>query len=152
MAPKVCSTRECADADEDTALALLFAARQWGEAPYRTAALELLSGFWTQGTATVAGQRVVVGGPWAQVDHAVAGAAVINPSYFAPYAYRIFAEVDPTHPWSDLVDSSYNLLARTQETPALGGSAGIPNWMLLDAATGGSPACRWRCWSVAVRL
>ncbi len=57
----------------------------------------------------------------------------INPSYFAPYAFRLFAQVDPTHDWLSLVNSSYEIL---QQAARLS-SVGLPNdWVVLDLKTG----------------
>lgn len=123
------------DADQDTALALLFAARRWAEPGYEAEARAMLADLWERETAVVAGQRVVVAGDWARGDDGAA--PVINPSYLAPYAYRIFAEVDPARPWATLVDSSYDLLERIADSPELGGTAGFaPNWAAIDPHTG----------------
>lgn len=126
------------DADEDTALALLFAAKQWNDASYESDAQTILNGIWTQETTLVAGRPVLVAGDWARGDSSIGlPDPVINPSYFAPYEYRIFASADPSHPWSDLVDSSYDVLASIRSTPGFGGDAGlVPNWVELDSATG----------------
>jgi endoglucanase len=56
----------------------------------------------------------------------------LNPSYFAPYAFRLFAQVDPANDWMGLVNSSYNVL----EQAAKLSKVGLPNdWMLLDLST-----------------
>ena len=34
----------------------------------------------------------------------------IHVAYLAPYAYQVFAEVDPAHPWTELVRGSYEIL------------------------------------------
>ena len=34
----------------------------------------------------------------------------INPSYFSPYAYRVFKDADPEHDWYSLLDSGYDIL------------------------------------------
>lgn len=123
------------DADQDIALALLFAARRWNEPAYQQEALELLRGIWEWQTAVIAGQRVLVAGNWARGS--ADEAAVVNPSYLAPYAYRIFAAADPERPWMELVDSSYALLAQIRADPRFGGAVGLaPNWLALDVASG----------------
>jgi endoglucanase len=62
----------------------------------------------------------------------------MNPSYFAPYAYREFAKVDTTHDWNALIDSSYDFLNKTLDAPLdKGSSAGLPpDWVLMDRTTG----------------
>jgi len=44
----------------------------------------------------------------------------LNPSYFAPYAFRIFASVDPERDWLSLVESSYRVLEGSSELSAQG--------------------------------
>jgi endoglucanase len=136
--PGVLDANAAADADQDVALALLFAARTWGEPRYQRDAALLLNAIWEQETAVVGGRRLLVAGNWARGDGTEGiDQAVVNPSYLAPYAYRIFAQADPAHDWAALVDSSYDLLARIRARPELGGAAGVvPNWLLLDPATG----------------
>jgi hypothetical protein len=57
----------------------------------------------------------------------------VNPSYYAPYAYRYFARHDPSHDWRQLVDTSYFLLERN----AVLTTTHLPSdWLLLDTATG----------------
>ena len=58
----------------------------------------------------------------------------VNPSYVAPYAYRIFAEVDTQHDWNSLVDSSYEILRECSESSFdLNSSANIPpDWCATD--------------------
>lgn len=122
-----------ADGDVDAALALLFASRAWSDPSYASDARALLGGIWDGLTTAVAGERVLVAGDWAQGDRR----PVINPSYFAPYAFRIFAEADPQHPWQELVDSSYGILGRWAAGDDLGAPVGaIPNWFAIDRGTG----------------
>lgn len=121
------------DADEDIALALLFAAREWSSG-YRPAALALLSRVWDEDVATVAGQPYLAAGNWAP---GAAGGPVLNPSYFAPYEYRIFAQEDHAHPWGELVDTSYKALQACSDSPLDSGAGRLPpNWCALDIATG----------------
>jgi endoglucanase len=121
-----------ADADQDAALALLFAAQQWDDATYREDAQAILDSIWSHLTQEVAGQRMLIASDWAGGDR-----PVVNPSYLAPYAYRIFAEADPTHGWSELIDSSYALFAKLASSQATGGTEGlVPNWVVVDAKTG----------------
>ncbi|MHB8719627.1 MAG: glycosyl hydrolase family 8 [Candidatus Dormibacteria bacterium] len=114
------------DADSDIALALLLGSRRFGDAAYGTAALRVLDGMWSSDVADVAGMHVLTAGSWGPGSSPVA----VDPSYFAPYAYRIFAAADPAHPWGDLVDSSYTVLQRCTAAP-LGSGHGVglpPNW------------------------
>ena len=126
------------DGDQDVALALLFASQVWDDPTYQQQALEILDSIWERNTVELGGQRVVVAGNWATGDGTGGfNDAVVNPSYFAPYAYRVFAEADPAHPWMQIVDSSYNVIQKIQESPELGGTVGIiPDWVVVEAETG----------------
>lgn len=123
------------DAEQDAALALLFAFKRWGDPRYQQEAINILNGIWEQTTTEIGGRRVLVAGSWARGE--AGNDAVVNPSYFAPYAYRIFAEADPRHSWLDLVDSSYAILAQVRADARFGGPAGMaPNWLAIDPASG----------------
>jgi len=122
-----------ADADQDIALALLFASKRWEIDEYRQAAERIIDGIWRDLTTVVGGERYLVAGQWA----ATTKAPVVNPSYLAPYAYRIFADADPTHPWDEVVDSSYRVLEAIAASPELGSEIGAPpNWVAIDRTTG----------------
>ena len=121
------------DAEVDAALALLFASRVWGEPAYERQAQELLDGIWDQLLIDIDGARVLVAGDWAVGD----ARPVINPSYFAPYAFRIFADAQPQHDWMALVDSSYDILEAWAADDDLGAPVGaLPNWLAIDARSG----------------
>ncbi|MFI5267726.1 MAG: glycosyl hydrolase family 8 [Chloroflexota bacterium] len=123
-----------ADADTDTALALLMAGKRWNDPSLAEAGSRMVSSIWTNEVTTVGDTSYLTGGNWAPAD-AVIG---INPSYFAPYAYRVFAQADPSHGWMKLVDSGYRVLFDSSSA-SLGyaQSAGLPpNWVGLDKASG----------------
>ncbi len=130
------------DADTDAALALLFASKKFDDGRYEEEALRILDDVWEEETvSTIAGyDRVLVAGDWARGD-GTTSRPVVNPSYLSPYAYKIFAEADPSHDWDALVDSSYEILQDAQDNPALGGEAGVvPNWLAIDPETGATEA------------
>ena len=121
------------DADQDIALALLFASKRWEAPDYERSAAPIIDAIWRDLTAVVNDQRYVVAGQWA----AAADAPVINPSYLAPYAYRIFGDVDVDHDWEAVVDSSYDVLEAIAASPELGGAIGAPpNWVSIDRSSG----------------
>ena len=124
------------DADSDIALSLLFAAHRFGNAAYRSAAVTVLSGMWRHDVTSVNGMNVLTAGNWAAAQQSPG--PVINPSYLAPYAYRIFAREDTAHPWAGLIDSSYKLLdSCTAATLDGTRSAGLPpNWCAIERSTG----------------
>ncbi len=124
------------DANSDIALALLFAARRFDDPALHQQALTVLNALWQDDVTSIGGMNVLTAGNWA-ARQATPG-PVINPSYFAPYAYRTFAVEDPAHPWSSLVDSSYQLLDECSNA-VLDGTRAIglpPNWCAISRATG----------------
>lgn len=122
------------DADSDVALALILAAHRWQDEKYLNDAKPLLSDLWQKETATAAGKRYLIAGNWAQD----ANTLVINPSYFAPYAWRIFATVDKTHDWNSLIAPAYDLLQQAGQQPLDKDHAvGLPpDWVAVDRKTG----------------
>jgi endoglucanase len=91
---------------------------------------------WRSDVAVIDGMNVLAAGNWASTQPSPG--PVINPSYFAPYAYRSFAAADPGHSWMTLVDSSYTLLDRCTGATLDGTvSAGLPpNWCAISRSTG----------------
>lgn len=117
------------DADQDAALALLMAARSWGDEAYLERARGMLADLWEKGTRPAGRRRYLLGGD----TLCKGGSCRLNPSYYAPYAYRYFARFDPAHDWRQLVDTSYVLLERNTQLTA----TGLPSdWLLLDSAKG----------------
>ena len=112
------------DGDQDIALALLLGAARFQEAAYRDDAVTLLADLWAKDLADVAGLRIPVAGDWAPAVRDPG--APVNPSYFSPYAYRVFARADPRHDWNRVVDDSYTALAKCTVQ-------GLPsNWCAID--------------------
>lgn len=115
------------DSDQLMAYALLLAAGTWEEPAYREDAVALLHQIWERETREIAGQRVMLPGPWAVDQDTVQ----LNPSYFMPFAYRAFAEADPEHDWKALIGTSYDLIDRGITAYGL-----PPDWMWVNASTG----------------
>lgn len=126
---RVTDTAFASDADQDVALALLMASRTWGDEGYRERALAVLADLWDKGTVVAGGRRFLLGG-----DSLCQGRTCrLNPSYYAPYAYRYFARDDPSHDWRQLVDTTYFLLDRNS---ALTSTRLPSDWLTLDLASG----------------
>lgn len=124
-----------ANADTDAALALLFASRQWEDPQYEDEARNMIRGIWEKDTTLAGDRRIVAAGSWARSDGGEP--VMVNASYLAPYAYRIFGEVDPEHPWEDLIDSSYGLFDQAAVSSNPGNGTGLaPDWLAVDPATG----------------
>ncbi|MBX4198392.1 hypothetical protein KW782_03600 [Candidatus Parcubacteria bacterium] len=123
------------DADVDIALALVFASSRWNEDEYLGDAYVIIDKIWDEEVVTIGGK------PYLAANNLEKGAPtniVINPSYFAPYAYRLFSHLDPDHPWMQLVDTSYDVIDRSLDSNLnTSSSAGIPpDWIFMNKRTG----------------
>jgi endo-1,4-beta-D-glucanase Y len=131
-------TGPASDADQDIALLLIFADRLvkngiWQSytsekgANYETRARNLLN---TIRTTMVASNGALLPGNWGQNG-------IINPGYFAPAFYRVFAEFDSTNraSWNNLINGCYNHIAKSP-----GYSRGlVPDWFDFEGgSTGGA--------------
>lgn len=119
------------DASIDISLALIFATQRFNDPSYQEAALPILKDLWDQETGEYDNKRYLVAGNWARGKEEL----VINPSYFAPYAFRIFADVDKDHDWNQLVDTSYEILEKwTHKSDAQIWLT--PDWIVLNRNNG----------------
>lgn len=117
------------DADQDVALALIMASEIWKDERYKKDARAILADLWKLGTYEAQGRRFLLAG-----DTLCSGQVCkLNPSYYAPYAYRIFAAYDKGRNWQALVDSSYFVLAKAAEATR---TRLPPDWIFFDTATG----------------
>lgn len=120
------------DADQDIALMLLFADSlvkkgMWTahQSPkkvgYKARALRLLETLW--GSAVTGNYNLAPGAGWG-------GDGFVNPGYYSPASYKIFAMVDPDHDWNAVVDQCYAVLGRNP-----GAGLGMaPDWMVPDGS------------------
>jgi endoglucanase len=117
------------DAEGDAAFALLMAWKRWGDDVYLAQARLVLEALWAKGTVVAGGRRFLLAG-----DRLCEGSTCrVNPSYAAPYAYRVFARHDPARPWHELVESAYVLLETNADLTA----THLPSdWLLLDTKSG----------------
>lgn len=123
------------DADIDAITALILAARRWQRPDYLDLARLKLADLWVQSTLPLAaapgateGARYLLPGPLTAFQPEP-GTVYLNPSYLAPYAFRLFAQVDPERDWLALVESSYDVL----EQILVLSSPGLPgDWVRLD--------------------
>lgn len=114
------------DADSDIALALIFAYNRWRQNSYKDDALLIMKDIWDKEVAVVNGTPYLTAN---NVEKLTSQRMIINPSYFSPYAYRVFAKYDTAHDWMKLVDSSYAVL-ESAGTPL------PPDWVVIDKKTG----------------
>ncbi|SRR5579884_524617 len=122
------------DADTDMALALLLASRRWNDPVLLDAGQRMVKGIWEHDVASLQGGKYVTAGDWTSGQRVIA----INPSYLAPYAYRIFQAADSAHDWQAVIDTAYRTLAAVSAHPLdARAAAGLPpDWVGLDRTTG----------------
>lgn len=121
------------DADIDAITSLILASRRWNKPEYLKLARTKLRDLWQYSTIAVpGGKRYLLPGP-AEAFASSPSMIYLNPSYFAPYAFRLFAQVDPDHDWMSLVSSSYDALEKSSKVSAVGLPA---DWIALDTKTG----------------
>src|SRR5262249_30393857 len=99
---QILDPHSASDADTDIALALILASRRFSDPSYQQEALLILNSIRAQDVLQAGPRYIMTGGDWATSDPT----PTIHTAYLAPYAYRVFADVDKTHPWSALIDSS----------------------------------------------
>ena len=130
----VADAHTATDADTDTALALLMAGRRWSDQSLIDAGTSMVAALWQHDVAVVNGTPYLTAGDWAAAGDVIA----INPSYFSPYAYHVFAEVDPNDNWQGLIDAGYTTLFNAASaTLGKSRSDGLPpDWVGLDRTSG----------------
>lgn len=120
------------DADIDAITALILASRRWNCSEYLSLARLKLKDLWDHSTVTAPdGTRYLLPGP-AHAFRPEPNTIILNPSYMAPYAFRLFAQVNPRRDWMSLVESSYQVL----EGSTAVSSAHLPSdWISLNLET-----------------
>lgn len=93
------------DAGIEIAITLILASKIWEQESYLNDALAIMNDIWDKETIVIKGERILVAG----VNQKMGKNVEVNPSYFMPYGFKIFAEIDEQHNWQALVNSSYRL-------------------------------------------
>ena len=121
------------DADIDAVTALILAARRWNHSDYADLARLKLKDLWNLAIVKSSdGKPHLLPGP-ASVFQTQPNQIILNPSYLAPYAFRLFAQVDGDRDWMRLVDSSYQTI---EQSTAIS-EVGLPSdWIMLDFESG----------------
>lgn len=122
------------DADINIALALVLASGRWHNEDYLRSATAIIPAIWNEEVITVQSK------PYLTADNLEkrSDTPLLNPSYFSPAAYRIFASIDPDHAWIELADQSYaTLQAASQSRLGSPASANLPpDWVAINRQTG----------------
>jgi endo-1,4-beta-D-glucanase Y len=108
------------DADEDIAVALIFANKKWGKGQidYETEAKTYIDNLyqWTIEYDTfILKPGDVWGGTW-----------VTNPSYYAPAWYRIFADFTGNKDWITIANTCYDIVDQVKQYN--NGTGLVPDW------------------------
>ncbi|MBC7971149.1 MAG: glycosyl hydrolase, partial [Verrucomicrobia bacterium] len=98
---------------------------------YLSLAQTKLRDLWALSIIPVGNQRYLLPGPREAFQQPTK--LLLNPSYFSPAAFRLFAQVDRTHDWLSLVDSSYRVL---EDSASLSTLKLPSDWLALDTTTG----------------
>lgn len=115
------------DADQDIAYALLLAWEQWRDPQYLDYAKGLIDDLWRVNVSKINDRYYLNPGTWEGFHQA--DALTLDPSYFAPYVYRKFAEYDTTHDWRALAEDIYPVL---EACTALTENKLPPNWCSVN--------------------
>jgi endoglucanase len=119
------------DADQDIAGALLIAGKKWSNEEFTKEAGKIIDDIWKLDVVRIKGQPYLTAGPWASSLKNPR----LNPSYFAPYWYRVFSSVDkaPDHDWQGLVNTCYSVLGQVSALSLVKLPA---DWCNIDGTTG----------------
>lgn len=118
------------DADEDTALSLVLASREWNDQHYLDLAKPIINSIWSKEVVEINGRYYITASDSSKRPDGY----LVNPSYISPAAYRIFAQVDPSHPWGKLASDSYAFLNELATMP--GNTTHLPPNEVIVTPTG----------------
>lgn len=113
------------DADEDIAVALIFAHKQWGSngsINYANEARNLISNL----------ERYCLDGDILKPGDVWGGWSTVNPSYFAPAWYKIFAQFTGNSKWYSVADKCYEIIDNVHRRN--NGTGLVPDWCQGDGA------------------
>lgn len=122
---EILDANSASDADIDIAFALLQAYELYKDDYYLKESLPIIQAIWNKETRTVNGSLILMPG----VEQTLSEKIEINPSYFSPYAFKLFQKYDELHDWSLIVDSSYKYLEKSSKATKTGL---FPDWFLIQ--------------------
>jgi endoglucanase len=130
----VLDSNNATDGDIDTSFALAMASKKWGQERYLKLAQAIIADIYRTSVVGIGDLDYLRSSQKLEKDNKY----LINPSYFSPAQYRVFAQIDtdPTHNWKKLADDSYKILNKIPTTEAFKDSKLPPNWFLVDKLTG----------------
>lgn len=122
---RVLGENSATDAEEDIAMALLMAHKQWGstgDVPYLEEARGLIDRIMLHEVDREGGYILKPGDVWG-------GAEITNPSFFAPAYWRLFLAATGDRRWAKVLDANYDVVARILSRSSTGLS---PDWCDAD--------------------
>jgi endo-1,4-beta-D-glucanase Y len=115
--------------DEDIALSLLEAYKVWNQPSYLTEAKDIMNGIWNNDVKVIGNTPYYAAGNWADVNNEI----LINTPSLSPAAFKTFAQADPSHNWTGVVDSSYSLLNQCTVNSFGEGQGALPaTWCMVS--------------------
>ncbi len=138
------------DGDEDVAMALIQANAKWGG--YADAARTLITAIKTYETSQATSPIYLR--PGDAENNGGRGEGVVNPSYFAPGYWHVWASFMNDPFWNQLADASYVMLSQFQQLTISGSQNLVPDWGMSNGTNPNNSgysydACRTP-WRVAV--
>jgi len=127
---RIADYNTAADADVDIAFALIIAAQAFEDPGLLERAREIAVALRTGCRMPLPRGWCLAAGNWAVEER------VYNPSYFAPYAYAYFHELDPEGGWLEARDAGYDLLPRILDLSAVHLA---PDFVIVDRDGGVAP-------------
>lgn len=122
------------DGDIDIALALIFGARMFDEPAYLEDAQKIIADIWRKTVVEINGTYYLL--PSERTLAARDGGYLLNPSYFSPAHYRIFAEVDTERraEWLKLAADTYVIMENIRRQNP--GQVLPRDWYFVNERTG----------------
>ena len=124
------------DADIDIALSLIMAANRWGQVEYLNQARLIIKDIWKYEVLQVNNRFVLLANNLEKFS--TKNNLVINPSYFSPHAYIVFAKIDSSNNWNQLALDTYVSLSELSDNilDKIYSSGLPPDWVYLDKTSG----------------
>ena len=135
------------DADLDIATSLVLAYYETGNAVYLNDALLVMKAIWDN---EISPAGLIYSGNTAMWKKET---SAYNPSYFSPVALKLFALVDPSHDWTNVLNTMYAYMLNVQaKGPGL-----LPDWsdasgVAIDPKNGSATNTYYRFFHEAVRV
>jgi endo-1,4-beta-D-glucanase Y/4-amino-4-deoxy-L-arabinose transferase-like glycosyltransferase len=123
---QVLESESATDADLDIAMSLILANRRWGNNQYLEEAKKIINDIWINRVIKLGDRLALL--PFG--SNKFQGFDILNPSYFSPAHYRLFATIDPSRDWTSLANDTYLILKDLNKSHVL-----YPDWIKWDYKT-----------------